>query len=148
MGSGVEAHESFEALLEERLNQDLAPDSSTSFEILNFGVAGYSPLHMLYQLERKVFAFEPNMAIFLGHVSDLEGTARRWARMVRSGFFRAIRFTTISCAGRASRPRRDRTRQAPPQAVRTGVARLGIPPIRRIVPRNAESRLCSFTCRR
>ena len=41
---------------------------------------------MLYQLERKVFAFEPDMAIFLGHVSDLEGTARRWARMVRSGY--------------------------------------------------------------
>jgi D-alanyl-lipoteichoic acid acyltransferase DltB (MBOAT superfamily) len=85
MGSGVEAHESFEALLEERLNQDLAPDSSTSFEILNFGVAGYSPLHMLYQLERKVFAFKPDMALFLGHVSDLEGTSRRWARMARSG---------------------------------------------------------------
>ena len=90
MGSGVEAHESFEALVEERLNkerlnEDLGPGSARSFEILNFGVAGYSPLHMLYQLERKVFAFEPNMAIFLGHVSDLEGTARRWTRMVRSG---------------------------------------------------------------
>ena len=85
MGSGVEAHESFEAVLEERLNHDLAPERSTSFEILNFGVAGYSPLHMLYQLERKVFAFEPHMAMFVGHVSDLEGTSRRWARMVRGG---------------------------------------------------------------
>ena len=48
-------------------------DHSTTFEILNFGVAGYSPLHMLYQLERKVFAFEPNMALFLGHVERLRG---------------------------------------------------------------------------
>ena len=84
MGSGVEADESFEALVEERLNRDLPPNSSTSFEILNFGVAGYSPLHVLYQLERKVFAFEPDMAMFLGHVTDLEATSRRWARMVRS----------------------------------------------------------------
>jgi D-alanyl-lipoteichoic acid acyltransferase DltB (MBOAT superfamily) len=86
MGSGVEAQESFEALVEERLNREFSKESATGFEILNFGVAGYSPLHMLYQLERKVFAFEPHMALFLGHVSDLEGTSRRWARMVRSGF--------------------------------------------------------------
>jgi D-alanyl-lipoteichoic acid acyltransferase DltB (MBOAT superfamily) len=86
MGSGVEAHESFEALVEERLNREFSKESGTGFEILNFGVAGYSPLHMLYQLERKVFAFEPHMALFLGHVSDLEGTSRRWARMVRGGF--------------------------------------------------------------
>jgi hypothetical protein len=86
MGSGVEAQESFEALVEERLNREFSKESATGFEILNFGVAGYSPLHMLYQLERKVFAFEPHMALFLGHVSDLEGTSRRWARMVRGGF--------------------------------------------------------------
>jgi hypothetical protein len=85
MGSGVAADESFEALVEERLNRDLAQDGSTAFEVLNFGVAGYSPLHMLYQLERKVYAFGPQMAIFLGHVSDLGETSRRWARMVRAG---------------------------------------------------------------
>ena len=85
MGSGVEADESFEALVEERLNRDFEKERSTTIEMLNFGVAGYSPLHMLYQLEHKVFAFQPNMALFLGHVSDLEGTSRRWSRMVRSG---------------------------------------------------------------
>ena len=86
MGSGVEAHESFEALVEARLNEEFAGDSSKKFEILNFGVAGYTPFHVLYQLERKVFPFEPQMAIFVGHASDRDSAAGQFARMVRRQF--------------------------------------------------------------
>jgi hypothetical protein len=85
MGSGVEQHESFEALLEERMNDGNGGRNSTTVEILNFGVAGYSPFHMLYQLDRKVFGFEPNMAMFLGHVNDVERASREWINMVRKG---------------------------------------------------------------
>ena len=101
MGSGVEAHETFEELLEARLNQESIQASSTSFEILNFGVAGYSPLHVLYQLERKVFGFEPNMAIFVGHASDRDATSRSspgWLGAVRSC---PIRISAISRAAAA-----------------------------------------------
>ena len=82
MGSGVDENESFEALLEERLNHQAA---GGRYEILNFGVAGYSPFQMLVQLERKVTAFRPDMAIFLGHVSDIEGTARYVTRLIQKG---------------------------------------------------------------
>ncbi len=88
MGSGVEAHETFEALVEDRLNRD----SATRFEMLNFGVAGYTPFHVLYQLERKVFAFEPDMAIFVGHASDRDSIAGQFVRMVRRGVLPADPF--------------------------------------------------------
>jgi D-alanyl-lipoteichoic acid acyltransferase DltB (MBOAT superfamily) len=85
MGSGVEQDKSFEAVLEERFNQDLAADSQVRYEILNFGVAGYSPFHVMYQLERKVLAFEPDAVFYLGHSSDLERASRRWAVMIQRG---------------------------------------------------------------
>ena len=85
MGSGVEQDESFEAVLEERLNQELAESTRVRYEILNFGVAGYSPFHMLYQLQRKVLAFEPDAIFYLGHASDLDRASRRWATMIQRG---------------------------------------------------------------
>jgi D-alanyl-lipoteichoic acid acyltransferase DltB (MBOAT superfamily) len=85
MGSGVEQDESFEALLETRLNDRHGQSPSTPIEILNFGVAGYSPFHMLVQLDRKVFRFDPNAVIFLGHALDVERASRQWSEMVREG---------------------------------------------------------------
>jgi D-alanyl-lipoteichoic acid acyltransferase DltB (MBOAT superfamily) len=93
MGAGVEADQSFEALLEDHLNREAARNrpaddpsrGPSAFEILNFGVAGYSPLHVLYQFERKVRAFEPDMTMFVGHASDIAETSRWWARMVKNG---------------------------------------------------------------
>ena len=82
MGSGVDEQEGFEALLEQHLNAD---GHGEKYEILNFGVAGYSPLHMLFQLRKKVLAFKPHMAMFLGHVSDQESTSRYWAKMLQRG---------------------------------------------------------------
>ena len=80
MGSGVDEHESFEAIIERRLNDS---GNGRQYEVLNFGVAGYSPLHMLFQLQRKVLPFQPQMAIFLGHNNDLERTSRYFTRMVQ-----------------------------------------------------------------
>ena len=85
MGSGVEQDQSFEAVLEERFNQELAAGSQVRYEILNFGVAGYSPIHVMYQLERKVLAFEPDAVFYLGHSNDLERASRRWAVMIQRG---------------------------------------------------------------
>jgi D-alanyl-lipoteichoic acid acyltransferase DltB (MBOAT superfamily) len=83
MGSGVEQNESFEAVLEERLNRENPAGTDTRYEILNFGVAGYSPFHVLSQLQRKVFSFEPQVVLYLGHASDLDRASTRWATMVR-----------------------------------------------------------------
>ena len=85
MGWGVEQDQSFEAMLEDRLNHELAAGTQDRYEILNFGVAGYSPIHVMYQLRRKVLAFEPSAILYLGHASDLERASRRWAVMIQRG---------------------------------------------------------------
>jgi hypothetical protein len=85
MGSGVAPEEVFEAIVEERLDLDSTEKGTPRIEILNFGVAGYTPFHMLFQLDRKVLAFRPDVALFLGHVMDIESTSREWMSMVRKG---------------------------------------------------------------
>jgi D-alanyl-lipoteichoic acid acyltransferase DltB (MBOAT superfamily) len=85
MGSGVKQDESFEAIVEERLNDAASATGRPPVEILNFGVAGYSPFHMLYQLDRKVAAFQPDMALFLGHVMDVERASRQFIKMAQRG---------------------------------------------------------------
>lgn len=64
MGSGVADGETFADLLEERLNQAAGPASAVRYEVLNFGVAGYSLLQQLAMLDDRVFAFEPD-AVFV-----------------------------------------------------------------------------------
>ena len=83
MASGVEANESFESVLEDRLNREAR--GATRFEVLNFGVAGYAPLHVVFQLPRKVFAFQPDAVLYLGHASDIDRTATQFTRTVRRG---------------------------------------------------------------
>ncbi len=72
MGSGVEDDETFEALLEQRLNRELTPRSGVRYEVLNFAVGGYGPLPKLMTLELKVFAFEPDAVLYVTQAGDLE----------------------------------------------------------------------------
>ncbi|HSD10885.1 MAG TPA: hypothetical protein VLF14_07865, partial [Candidatus Binatia bacterium] len=71
MGAGVRDDETFEALLEERLNRELSPRSGLHYEILNFAVGGYGPLQRLMTLERKAFSFEPDAVLYVTQAGDL-----------------------------------------------------------------------------
>jgi hypothetical protein len=64
MGSGVADGETFADVLEERLNQSAPPSSPRRYEVLNFGVAGYSLLQQLALLDERVFDFQPD-AVFI-----------------------------------------------------------------------------------
>jgi hypothetical protein len=59
MGSGVGDDETIAARLEQRLNAA----GGTSYEVLNFGVSGYSVLQQMAQLEERVLAFEPDLVL-------------------------------------------------------------------------------------
>jgi len=63
MGSGVANGETFPDFLEERLNS-LNRGSNVRFEVLNFGVAGYSVVQQLAMLEDRALMFKPD-AIFI-----------------------------------------------------------------------------------
>ena len=62
MGNGVADGETFEALVEERLNREL-PGPFRRVEVLNFGVDGYSLPQQVALLEDRVFAFAPDFVI-------------------------------------------------------------------------------------
>jgi hypothetical protein len=62
MGSGVADRQTFVDFLEERLNK--WSDSGSRYEVLNFGVAGYSLVQQLALLEQRVVKFEPD-AVFI-----------------------------------------------------------------------------------
>ena len=81
MGSGVEREMTFEAILEERINQS-SRKGGIRCEILNFAVYGYNPIDQLRVFEKKVLGFKPDVLLFVGHPGD----AKRVHRYVASSF--------------------------------------------------------------
>ena len=61
-GSGVDDGLTFEAQLEDRLNQADATHRYTHYELLNFSVPGHDLLRRLVTLEQKALSFSPDMA--------------------------------------------------------------------------------------
>lgn len=72
MGESVADDEVFEAVLEERLNLEQRDAPYGVYEILNFGVGGYSALQELMILEEKVPAFQPNALFVVAHQREAE----------------------------------------------------------------------------
>jgi hypothetical protein len=65
MGWGVETDQTYENRLEDWLNRVAERKGlDRRFEILNFSMAAYSPLHRLDAFRRKVPAFEPDLVLY------------------------------------------------------------------------------------
>ena len=64
MGYGVDDDETFDAVVEARLNADVA---GPAHEVLNFAVDGYNALQELRQLETKVIGFKPDAVLYFAH---------------------------------------------------------------------------------
>lgn len=79
MGSGVEDDETFENLVEERLNEpgDIGPYERV--EILNFGMPGFSVFQEMRLQDLKVLGFDPDMVLCVVHVNE-EVMVRRGLR--------------------------------------------------------------------
>lgn len=78
MGYGLRDDETFPAVLEQRMNQQFATDSR-HFEVLNFGVGRYAPLHRRILIESKVLAFAPDLILYIAHQDEVYGSTRRVA---------------------------------------------------------------------
>ena len=63
MGNGVADGEPFEQVLEDRLNREAAGSAWQHYEILNFGVDGFTLPQQLAMLEERVFRFAPDVII-------------------------------------------------------------------------------------
>ena len=85
MGSGVANDEVFEALLEERLNEQFSGQVFDRYEILNFGVAGLSALQELYLFEQDALDFKPQALIYISHQLEKTILVERLANRIKIG---------------------------------------------------------------
>ena len=86
MGAGVNDGETFEALIEERLNRELSPATGFRYESLNFAVSGYSLDKMAHILQNgQVSAFHPDVVLIVGYPGDEQGVIGSLVRQVDLG---------------------------------------------------------------
>jgi D-alanyl-lipoteichoic acid acyltransferase DltB (MBOAT superfamily) len=85
MGWGVEDDQTFENLLEDRLNQEIQGELRPRYEILNFAVAGSGLIHKLTTLEEKAFDFDLD-SVFYVPGNDFRWIIRDMARYSSMGF--------------------------------------------------------------
>lgn len=72
MGAGVRDNETYENLVEDRLNKELGPRAGKKFEILNFSHGGYAPTQKLSVIEQRIFQFKPDVILYVAHSHELE----------------------------------------------------------------------------
>lgn len=85
MGLNVGDNESFEALIEERLNRERVSQPHDQYEILNFAVNGYNPPQQVVVLEKKVLDFKPDAVVLVINVDEAYFTMQRFAKSLRKG---------------------------------------------------------------
>jgi hypothetical protein len=71
MGSGVGDAETYENLVEDRLNAELGPVTGLTYEILNFSHGGYAPTNKVAMLEDRIMDFAPDLVIYSSTTQDL-----------------------------------------------------------------------------
>lgn len=92
MGWGVADGETFEAILEQRLNHEWAGKPYAKYEILNFGVFGYQPPQQLVMIE-KALQFEPQAVFYVATGREMSRAARYLIQAVQKG--RAIPYDPL-----------------------------------------------------
>ena len=84
MGWGVGDEETFEAVLEERLNREGLGAGPSRWEILNLAVPGYEPPQLLAALP-KALGFEPDAVIYVAPPGQPANAARYLVAAVQKG---------------------------------------------------------------
>jgi hypothetical protein len=85
MGAGVGDGETFEAVLEDRLNREPPGGNRRNYEVLNFGVPGYDPPQELVMFEKKAVEFAPNAVVYVAAGREAYRAARYVADAAREG---------------------------------------------------------------
>ncbi len=120
MGSGVADGETFADFLEERLNQSASPGANVRYEVLNFGVAGFSLVQQLAMLEERAIMFQPDAVFITDSPRGNPVTASHLLKVVAARIpipfprlDQLVRETGVHArrAGRRPRPVRERSRR-------------------------------------
>lgn len=85
MGSGVEADEDYEALIEDRLNSEKPLPGYDNYEFFNFGVGGYGMTHCVKLVDSKVLKYDMNAVIYIAHSREYDRTIGRLYKQIIAG---------------------------------------------------------------
>ncbi len=86
IGSGVADGETFEAVLERRLNAEIAGKRYRGFEILNFAIPAIGMLQQLFVLQERGLSFQPDLVIATAHAQDARVMELHLKKVVDSGY--------------------------------------------------------------
>jgi hypothetical protein len=86
MGAGVADDETYEAVTEMHLNEELVgqPGTFERYDVLNFSVGGYSVLQHLPLLD-EVFPFQPDILVYTGHTIEDTRMVQLLAELIQRG---------------------------------------------------------------
>jgi D-alanyl-lipoteichoic acid acyltransferase DltB (MBOAT superfamily) len=84
MGWGVGDGETFEALVEKRLNEERPDEAFSSYELLNCGVPGYQPPQQLVAFER-CMQFKPRLVMYIATGREISRAARYLVEVAHKG---------------------------------------------------------------
>ena len=76
MGWGVGDEETFENLLEERLNRGSDNGGAPSYEVLNFAVAAYTEIEQVWVLDNRALRFSPDMMLIVSTSRSVDPVRR------------------------------------------------------------------------
>ncbi|HUE96737.1 MAG TPA: hypothetical protein VMN39_08760, partial [Longimicrobiaceae bacterium] len=85
MGWGVESAETFENLVEDRLNLEREGSGQPRHEILNFAVSGYNVLQALHVAEHGVAEYEPDVVMYVVHNNERNRLLERLQLSLKQG---------------------------------------------------------------
>jgi hypothetical protein len=85
LGHGVNDDETFENLLEDRLNQEDLGGDIGKYEILNFAQSANSLFQQLVRLENEALSFSPDVVFATTYLSEPERLLAHLSKVLRSG---------------------------------------------------------------
>jgi hypothetical protein len=84
LGLGVADDETYENIVEDRLNRELASLTSRRYEILNFSLLGTRPTQKLAIIEQRIFAHAPNLILYVASTREFEWMFRSVPHLVKN----------------------------------------------------------------
>lgn len=85
LGPGVEKEFTFEAMIEEELNDSLQKSGAGKLEILNFSNGGYLLPQTVELCRTKIFQYNPDYVFYFAHPGELEYTPKNISRLIAFG---------------------------------------------------------------
>lgn len=81
LARGVDVEDSYETLLEERLNEEREGTNFDRYEILNFSVGSHGVFQRLIMLDSNALNFQPQLVFFTSHLEDRAIDTRHLAQV-------------------------------------------------------------------